>query len=94
MLFQVLFSVLGSSFSTISYVFDRKREREREGETLVRKFSTHGDDDSWKLLEDLVGAKVNVPIAGFQTLIGTIRTSPRKDGREILAEIHPTAISN
>lgn len=89
MLFQVLFSVLGSSFSTISYVFDRKRERKRERETLVRKFSTHGDDDSWKLLEDLVGAKVNVPIAGFrgvQTLIGTIlraKTDERFSRRSI-----------
>lgn len=90
MLFQVLFSLLASSFS-ISYV-SRERERGGEEETLVRKFSTHGDD-SWKLLEDLVerskGQCSNCRVSGFETLIGTIRTSrPCRDAqtREIRAK--------
>lgn len=53
--------------------------------TLVRKFSTHGDD-SWKLLEDLVEQRSMFQLPNFESLIGTIgtllvRVAMRKDER-------------
>ena len=56
--------------------------------TLVRKFSTHGDD-SWKLLEDLVEQRSMFQFPNFESLIGTIGTSrPCRDAqrREIRAK--------